>query len=119
MEDFDPTRTRCTPVNVLRFLELVSEKLGTDADGHDVLRAQRILKRHYKRITKRDRDALGIVLNMAIENSCSCGGTGTGFMGHETECWVHKLRMNLSRVMRLRASAAKFVRKDKKEKKNG
>lgn len=62
---------------------------------------------------KKEREALDEVLDMAIENSCSCGdeeySDRKGYQGHATDCHVHRHRAALKRVAAMLAPAGKEV----------
>lgn len=55
------------------------------------------------KLTVAQRNALLDILDMAIENSCSCNlpGAGKGFEGHGRDCWVHLHRKSIAIVRKL------------------
>lgn len=58
-------------------------------------------------LTAADLAALARVLNMAIDNSCSCQDSdGKGYEGHDSNyCHVHSRRADLKRVASIIAKA--------------
>lgn len=52
------------------------------------------------RVSRLDAQAINRVMNEALENACSCNGSGTGagYLGHERGCWVHIGRAKYRRV---------------------
>lgn len=49
-------------------------------------------------MTEKRLEAIRVVLGIAMENSCSCDVSGTGYLGHKKDCWVHNFRDALRTV---------------------
>lgn len=60
-------------------------------------------KQRYAYVTKADLVALKCILDMAMENSCSCveSDDAGGYLRHDKGCYVHIMRKYLRQVRRL------------------
>jgi hypothetical protein len=57
------------------------------------------------KLTDNQRMSLEMVLDMAIENSCSCGdeerNDHKGYLDHDTDCWVNRERKYLKTIQKM------------------
>lgn len=55
------------------------------------------------KLTPADVDALAIVWDAAIANSCNCAGhdVSDGYLFHERQCYVHRQRKVIERVAKI------------------
>jgi hypothetical protein len=52
------------------------------------------------RLTRQLIDAMDSTLDDAVTNMCGCVGPGTGYDGHQRDCWVHLGRVKLKRIQK-------------------